>query len=203
LGGACHHRNRSDYASRFEVVAARRRRISVLLSWYALARANEKNDESNSEIKTLLRSLASQAPLVSRIVEQNEFTHSLLRLNTLYHDEAASKGSTEVSLPKPSLSARREVTLTPGTGELMVEGHAPTITVEASDQKIRENEAVVFRLLAEDDAGAWVTAAQIAARQRNTQEAAIRTSVAVQMQNIVNSGGTEFPTAENSKPTEE
>lgn len=170
-----------------------------LFTWYALAKANEKNEESNSEIKKLLRTLAAQTAFGPQIVEQNHAIQSqLLRLNTLYEAKAAITGSGEMSLAV-SVSASG-VTLTPGIGEVVIEGHAPTISVQALNQQIEANETEVLRLL--DEADAWVTTAQMAAQQRNAQEAATRTAAAVQMQNIVNSGDTEFPTGENDKPGE-
>jgi hypothetical protein len=52
----------------------------------------------------------------------------------------------------------------------------------------------VLRLLDETDA--WITTAQMVASQRNSQDAAARTAAAVQMQSIVNSGDSDFPTNE-------
>jgi hypothetical protein len=130
--------------------------------------------------------------LLKLAVEGHNTTQALVRsLEEARERRSALTASGGVALPTPALSGQGSVTLTPGTGELKIEGFAPTITVERLDREIQQKEEALLNHLAEDESGWWATASQIAAQQRIGQNAA--TQAAVQMQNMVNSGSEELP----------
>jgi hypothetical protein len=151
------------------------------------------NTRRDNEIRELLRFAAESAASGTTIVEQNNTTHTLLlSLYDSYERKDAFESSGRLATPTPSIAGQGAITLTPGTGELVLEGFAPTITLKALDQEIREKEAAVLSHLAEDESGSWMISAQIAAHQHNAQLAAQR-AAAVQMQNVINSGNEDFP----------
>jgi hypothetical protein len=146
-------------------------RIGVALSlvtWYALAQSTAKASDADNENKELLRLAAASAASGPRIEAQNDTTHSLLLgLHELYQqkDMVALSGKVRVvertsgatlltpiegkrNLDiSPSLSGTGDVTVSPGTGAVNVEGFAPTVSVEALDEEIRRQEAAVRRSL--------------------------------------------------------
>jgi hypothetical protein len=155
-----------------------------ITQWQANSRKDDRADEDRRLLHLAVQGHATTQALVTSLEEARE-------------RKAALTSSGAVSLPTPSQSGDGSVTLTPGTGELSIEGFAPTVSVEAIDREIQEKEEALLKHLAEDESGWGAIASQIAAYQRNTQQAT--TSAAIQMQNVVNSGDTEFPTGENSK----
>lgn len=122
--------------------------ILSLLSWYALAKANEKAEEKDQQIKELLRLAAESAASGPTIVAQNDTMHALLvSLHQSVQRKAVFESAVSMAVPTPSMSGTGNVTITPGTGTLKIEGFAPTVSVEALDQEIREKEADVLRHL--------------------------------------------------------
>lgn len=125
----------------------------------------------HDEIKILLRIVADLAAPGSQILAQNEVTHAMLtslqptltNLQQLYrrrdialHGAVRSggrvmgatltpsiSGTVSSTLPAPAASAVG--TVTPGPGRLQIEGMAPTSSVKALDQEIRQKEETVLR----------------------------------------------------------
>lgn len=106
-----------------------------LVSWYALARASEKAEQVDRQMKELVRLVAASAASDSTIVAQNSALYTLL----MSVNEAVQQ--------KARFESAGSVTVTPGTGALGPEGFSPTVSAEALDKNIGEKEDAVLRFL--------------------------------------------------------